>query len=139
MSRRTSRRPGELRPISCLICGAVAQVRRADARTCSPKCKKRLQRQHRKEAGQGSTARDLAPEEERFRLSPPGVAVEDLRRKYPQGCRVLFNLKDGGKLLPGRVEWNSKAGAACLKGGGAVPVADLMGVHKVAVVWVHRY
>lgn len=138
---KRNRIAADLRPITCLVCGSVAHVRRSDARTCGATCKKRLQRSQRRAEGQGSTARALAPDESRFRLSPllaAGDKGDRLQALYPQGAKVLFYSADREPMRPGKIDWHSRAGEECCKAGDLVPVADLRGVHKVPALSVFR-
>lgn len=149
MARR--KHQADLRPITCLVCGQVAQVRRSDARTCGPSCKKALQRAIRKD-GLELTARQLCTAEMQFRRMSPLKPADDkgdtpapgkpvIQQAWPHGTLVRY--LDKTTWRPGRINWLSRAGEECtryarhctrlsdINNTWQVPVETLCGVESV--------
>lgn len=104
----------------CQACGRSFWAARSDARTCGPTCKKRLQRgsiysidKKQPHPGQNGSRRRIISAGH-----VPFIAAVNLDhplcQAWPQGQLVRF-LHGPGGWKPGRINWHSESGQACLR------------------------
>lgn len=125
----------------CEHCGRSYLAARSDSRSCSPRCKKGLQRrsQTRRDwctKNIGKPSASLVPSIAAVNLNHP------LCQAWPQGQLVTFLYGPGG-WKPGRINWHSDAGQQCLRSARMctrhsdidntwqIPVEDLRGCDAV--------
>lgn len=139
----------------CLFCGAPFLASRSDAVTCSPGCKKALQRLVKKRwPGTESTLRTFIGFHHRdvqqwkkdvvergFVLRPRSLAVGrrdgGIEARFPHGATVLYQASSRVRL-PGLVNWHSSLGDEIRASGiqTHVPIDTMCGLVKVPALKV---
>lgn len=135
---------------TCPICGRLFLRLRRDKRTCSTACKKAAQRggwrekktlsgwsrgRQRKagDAGIGLVSAEPGHLQEKGTNPKPGV----IERRFPQGTEVRFS--EGGRIEPGRVDWNTPEGAQCREWAKhLVRDSDLNNTYQIPVVTLKK-